>query len=498
MLIAKSQNLENNCAKSIIRYWGRKPYQLASHYIKKYSKKGDVILDCFGGSGVFIKAALQLGRRGVYIDLNPFAYTVALTSVISYDRCEVLKEVNSILTKLKVKYKKRKKGKVYSVNPHELFKVRCKCGRYNEISYAVVTHSYDLTGRKITDEGLTKLGKRILNCIKNGKSTYEQIIRRFSNYSRSRISREINLLVKKGLLREHEKILQLRFLRQCKCGRTFIKPSKVEWKIKDPIFAADWYPKNRLCYNNKKTFLKKRNADFIFEFFPNRTLAFLASLWKKINRRKVTTNTRYILTLAFFATLIRSSKMARKSGGTWPVNSYWIPRVYLMRNPILTFENVIKEILRSPSSNNIKVGSLQEVLKKQKDAAFLLTDAMELQLPPNSIDYVITDPPHTDDVQFFELSFFYTTWLRNELNFEKEVVINPKQGKGLDFYTSAISKISKNIHNALKEGRHYTLILHGNNEDELYMIKSAVAKEGFRLVEEEHFDRYVVLTFKKI
>ena len=96
------------------------------------------------------------------------------------------------------------------------------------------------------------------------------------------------------------------------------------------------------------------------------------------------------------------------------------------------------------------------------------------------------------------MSFFYTTWLRNELKFEKEVVINPKQGKGLDFYTSAISKISKNIHNALKEGRHYTLILHGNNEDELYMIKSTVTKEGFRLVEEEHFDRYIVLTFKKI
>ena len=51
-----------------------------------------------------------------------------------------------------------------------------------------------------------------------------------------------------------------------------------------------------------------------------------------ISHFRVETNVTHCLELAFLATLVRSSKMCRNEGGIWPVNSYWIPRTYLVRN----------------------------------------------------------------------------------------------------------------------------------------------------------------------
>ena len=34
------------------KYWARKPHNIVSEYIKRYSKEGDTVLDPFAGSGV--------------------------------------------------------------------------------------------------------------------------------------------------------------------------------------------------------------------------------------------------------------------------------------------------------------------------------------------------------------------------------------------------------------------------------------------------------------
>lgn len=49
----------------------QKPYELIATLIKNSSNKGDTVLDCFLGSGTTMKAALDLKRNCIGIEINP-------------------------------------------------------------------------------------------------------------------------------------------------------------------------------------------------------------------------------------------------------------------------------------------------------------------------------------------------------------------------------------------------------------------------------------------
>ena len=49
----------------------QKPVELISKAIKNSSKKGDVIIDCFGGSGSTLIACEKLNRKARVMELDP-------------------------------------------------------------------------------------------------------------------------------------------------------------------------------------------------------------------------------------------------------------------------------------------------------------------------------------------------------------------------------------------------------------------------------------------
>lgn len=55
------------------KWWARKPYNVVAEYIKNYTRKGDIVLDPFCGSGVTAIESLKLERKVVTIDLDPIA-----------------------------------------------------------------------------------------------------------------------------------------------------------------------------------------------------------------------------------------------------------------------------------------------------------------------------------------------------------------------------------------------------------------------------------------
>ena len=61
------------------KYWARKPLQITSHFLETYSKKGDVILDPFMGSGTTLYASMLSDRESIGYDLNPTACFIAKT-----------------------------------------------------------------------------------------------------------------------------------------------------------------------------------------------------------------------------------------------------------------------------------------------------------------------------------------------------------------------------------------------------------------------------------
>ena len=81
-------------------YMAMFPPSVPNHFIKKYSKIGDVVFDPFSGRGTTAVEACFEGRMGVGNDKNPLAYvlTKAQTSVPSLGR------INKRIAQLEAEY----------------------------------------------------------------------------------------------------------------------------------------------------------------------------------------------------------------------------------------------------------------------------------------------------------------------------------------------------------------------------------------------------------
>ena len=78
------------------KYWARKPHNVVAEYIKHYSKKGDIVLDPFSGSGVTAIEAVKHGRKAVAIDLSPMSAFITRMTLIPVDLTDFKNEFDKI------------------------------------------------------------------------------------------------------------------------------------------------------------------------------------------------------------------------------------------------------------------------------------------------------------------------------------------------------------------------------------------------------------------
>lgn len=107
------------------KYWGRKSHSFINHYISIFTKKNDVVLDPFMGSGVVIIEANKLNRKSIGVDLNPMSIFIVENTLSSIDFDLLKNEFNKILESI----------------PKDLLdleKTKCpKCKSISEINNAV-------------------------------------------------------------------------------------------------------------------------------------------------------------------------------------------------------------------------------------------------------------------------------------------------------------------------------------------------------------------------
>ena len=67
------------------KYWGSKPHNVVSEYIKNYTKEGDTVLDPFMGSGVTVIESAKLNRYAVGIAVNPLSIFITKNTLSKID-----------------------------------------------------------------------------------------------------------------------------------------------------------------------------------------------------------------------------------------------------------------------------------------------------------------------------------------------------------------------------------------------------------------------------
>ena len=404
------------------KYWARKPSNVVRAYIEHYSEVGDIILDPFCGSGPTPIEAIKTGRNAVAVDLDPMAIFITECTAMPVD----LKKFEESFDKIKESVKEE---------IHALYKTKCEhCGRIVEYNAVIWRNDTPMEIR----HGCT--------CQKNGKNLWKNVTEE-----------------------DAETIEKLKDKKPC------------------------WFPDNELIWNTR---VNVHRGMKVSELFTKRNLYALSLILNEIEGIK-NKKIRKMMLFVFSSALPQASKLVwvyrtpkrNRDVGGWATRGYWVPDEYFEINAWNCFENRFKKILRGKKQSNEEIKEYTEAksfddLKTDKNVLLLNQSSLDLSnIPPNSIDYVFTDPPYGDSIPYLELNYMWASWLKFDANFEDEIIISdsPVRNKNFEMYEKMLGAAFRQVYRVLKPDKYLTVTFHSTDIKIWNSIIKAVVMAGFDL-----------------
>ena len=148
------------------------------------------------------------------------------------------------------------------------------------------------------------------------------------------------------------------------------------------------------------------------------------------------------------------------------------------------------------SDSGMEVVSVAEMTPNSSQRFLLLQgSSTQLDLPDDSVDFIVTDPPYFDSVQYSDLAAFFRVWLRHllpdaaEWRFNtQDSAVDPHRLDSESRYTELMTGIFKECRRVLKvENGRFIFTFHHWNPKGWAALTVALQQAGFALV-----NRYVV------
>ncbi|WP_194841698.1 DNA methyltransferase [Clostridium butyricum] len=112
----------------------------------------------------------------------------------------------------------------------------------------------------------------------------------------------------------------------------------------------------------------------------------------------------------------------------------------------------------------------------------------DIDIPDNSVDLIITDPPYLGQVLYSEYMQLYTPFLKLAFNLEDEIVVStsPQRDKKEENYYSLMEQAFIKISAKLKNGKYMCMYFHDSNLDVWYNLISILERVGLRYLSQVH------------
>ena len=245
--------------------------------------------------------------------------------------------------------------------------------------------------------------------------------------------------------------------------------------IPDKKFPDKFY-KDRFSYKG----IKK-----VSDMYTKRNLYCLCKLYDTIKKCKL--NYPKLSLLAFTNTVLHASKLKGENVRPLSVNNYWVPDDYIEENVWFRFEDRFNNIIKGKECLNKKIGDSKYTgLATTK---FNLESCLNMNYD-NEIDYVFTDPPYGEAIQYSELSFIYNAWLEEDYDTTEEVIINPCQNKKEIEFLDLIDLSLEKIYRALKKEKYFTLCFQNKDFTIWNNIIHKCKELGFKLEDISIYDTF--------
>jgi DNA modification methylase len=460
-------------------YWSKKPHDAIRQYIRHYTKPGDLVLDPFCGSGGTALAALMEGRKAIAIDRSPAATFITKNYCTPVD----VEELKAAFEELKKKVKPEIDW---------LYETRCdRCGGKATTAYTIYSQVFQCPRcmEKVAlfdcpeAEGRTQKGKpkkiRVCPHCQN-RGIAEEISTSSEKFGSVPVM--MSYICENGckparIERRHDDLDPRK--------REFFEKYDLE-KIRE-IEKKDipyWYPKDRMMHAPEdqecwgvKWRAGTSNFRTVDELFTKRNLWALAAILDSLMKNK----NECFKDLGLFALTAISLGMSkmnmyRFSKVTFPTTilkgTYYIPQ-------IIQEEAVLKHW--SNKTDRLLSIFLKDILIKCNKLLVDTRSSCDLSdINSNSIDYIFTDPPYADKIQYGELNFIWESLLGLDNNWHnEEIIVNEIRGKTEEDWAKNMLQAMEESHRVLKPGRWLSLCYHDTSEGTWALIQDIMAEAGF-------------------
>ncbi|KNY30476.1 DNA methyltransferase [Pseudobacteroides cellulosolvens] len=282
----------------------------------------------------------------------------------------------------------------------------------------------------------------------------------------------------------------------CNCSKKLTKSgSQEDLVIMNTIKPLNNIKNTSLLHNSK---IAVAENDDIKNIFTGRNLSVLDKILSII----ASYDSEYQLILKYILmSVLHLCKITDKhSNSQWPL---WIPKTDCVEKNIIDiyvkkirkFYEVIP-FMKTHYANSKIVDTFSELepgtcLLMQKGSQLITTT----DIPNNSVDLIITDPPYLEQVLYSEYMQLYKPFLGLNYNLEDEIIVSsaPSRNKDKDDYFKLLEAVFQVCADKLKPNHYLCLYFHDCNLNVWSKLISILEKNCFRFVSQIHIDKTVTL-----
>lgn len=471
----------------IHKYFARRPWNVFNQLVNVFSKENEIVLDPFCGGGVTIYEGLKQNRKVIGCDINPLSIFIVRNMVRSLPDTKKLLDIFGLC------------------EDH----LRSLYGRFN---------TFQINGETIQTDWVEV--SFIVKCAYCGNdlilSNQNKVKNGFYRCSNSDCSNNIvesRLCERKGL--------KPLFSIGHRAGKKIIKPfDEIDKKLlEDHLMALREEIKKRkiaipkdkipLAWDRQlEDQLAKKGIIYFQDFFTERNLLINLLLLDFIKSFKTSLSPEeYELLRITFSNTIKDTNIMSftndtwQSGKptTWSKHAYWVPSQFCEVNILDSFKRAEQKIISAVNYNGSlnlvskEASQVTDLIKLNSSCDYFLSDisVSDLDLPQESVDAIITDPPYGSNVQYLELSHFWHPWNKDLYktvpNFKDEAISNRKKNfdgaKSMYDYEKNLLKVFNKAYIALRPEKYMVLTFNNKSISAWLALLFSIFKAGFSLDE---------------
>jgi DNA modification methylase/DNA-directed RNA polymerase subunit RPC12/RpoP len=470
-------------------YHTKVPYRAIMRYILNYTKPGDIVLDGFSGTGMTGVAAQMCGtndfllqnelrqsvpyfewgsRYAILSDLSPEAAFLSYNYNVEYNVAAFSKKANDILNEC------RKECEWMYMTKHD------NCSVEGKIVYVVWSDVYICPncGRELNLWDISVLeGNKVLS--KPKCPDCAAVIDKNKCEHAQKVSFDPNV----GSVVSMAKQVPVKIFYSYQGKRYSKVVEQTDVELIEKIMNTEnpyWFPSNRMREGSESRRNDRTGVTHVHHFYTKRNLYVLSKCYDLIQKED-NERLKHILMFWFSSIYSRSHKLNRYMPNH---NRHVGPLSGTLYMPYFQTEINILGLLKD------KLKAIKSVKGMESKVVVTNQSTSDLRnIPDGSIDYIFTDPPFGDNLNYSELNAIWESWLKCQTQNNSEAVINKSQSKGLFEYQTLMTKCFEQYYRVLKPNRWMTVEFHNSKNAVWNAIQEAIQQVGFVIADVRTLDK---------